>query len=222
MHRSILDNFVEFRAYLDQVDFSALPGLEAQLRMAPRMRHRDISSKGEGRDPVLSSVLCLLYPLENGKPGMVLIQRPEYEGAHSGQISFPGGRYEVGDPDMMHTALRETREEIGIDPSAISIIGKLTDLFIPPSNFIVFPYVGIAEKRPLFSPDPEEVAAIIEVEVASFFLDENCLDKTLTLRDGYRIHTPCYVINGHIIWGATAMMIAEFLDLVKVNKKSPV
>lgn len=197
------------------INFSSLPGLEAQIRMAPINRRDDIRTMGEGHKPFKSGVLMLIYPLPEDEAGVVFIRRPKYNGVHSGQISFPGGRYEPGDADLRHTALREAKEEIGIDPEKVEVIGKLTDLYIPPSNHKVSPWVGIMHERPVFKPDPVEVESILEVALASFFIDESQQTLPIKLADGSRLKTPCYQINGHVIWGATAMMMAELLECIK-------
>lgn len=210
-----ITEFQDFKRCLGNIDFFSLPGVQAQLIMAPAIRHADILGMGAGREPVKSSVLLLFYPDTSGQVTTVLIQRPEYNGAHSGQISFPGGRHEPGDPDLAHTALRETNEEIGVDLGMVSIQGKLTDLFIPPSNFIVSPFVGIAEYRPVFTPDPVEVAGILEFSLKEL-LNPSCREmRELTLRDGYRLETPCFNLNGHIVWGATAMIISEMAAAIE-------
>jgi 8-oxo-dGTP pyrophosphatase MutT (NUDIX family) len=200
---------------LKLIDFTSLPGTEAQIRMAPTNRLDDIRKMGEGRMPVKSSVLLLLYPLNERDAGVVFIRRPKYNGVHSGQISFPGGHYEPGDYDLRHTALRESQEEIGVDPKKIEVIGKLTDLYIPPSNHRVSPYVGVMHQKPVFKPDPIEVESILEVALADFSKAEHLQCKPILLTDGRHLETPCYYINENIIWGATAMMMAEFLECTK-------
>ena len=207
--------FSTFVPFLKSLPFDRLPGLESQLKMAPLNRKQDIMTLGKGMDATLSAVLFLFYPLENGHTATVFIQRPSYNGAHGGQISFPGGRLEPTDPGLDFTALRETHEEVGVPPHTVEILGKLSELFIPPSNFIVSPYVGITQKRPRFIPDEKEVESILEIELSDFFQPAHCQTRELSLIGGYRLTTPCFVINGRIIWGATAMMIREFLELVR-------
>ncbi len=209
-----ISHFKDFASLLRGLPYDRLPGLEAQLKLAPVNRKLEISSLGNGKNAVKSAVLFLFFPDENGCTTTVFIKRPEYNGAHSGQISFPGGRYETTDPSLEYTALRETHEEIGVPVSDIEVAGKLSDLFIPPSNYIVSPYIGITRKRPAFKADPLEVAAILEIELSDFFQTANCRTKELVLIGGYRLQTPCFEINGHTIWGATAMMVSEFLEFV--------
>lgn len=215
MKNDCLTVFEEFMGCVRKIDFDRLPGLDAQLLMAPPLRHQEIRSLGVGSNALRSSILFLFYPDEQGHPNTVFIQRPVYDGVHSGQISFPGGRYEDTDPDLMHTALREAREEIGIDVARVEVIGKLTDLFIPPSNFLVCPFLAVAESRPVFSCDPSEVAAIIEVDLPAFFSSENRKETTIQLDPVHHIQVPCFMINGHTIWGATAMIISELLQVLQ-------
>lgn len=200
---------------IERIDFRNLPGLEAQIRMAPVNRRDDIRRMGVGKKVMHSGVLLMLYPFADGDTGVVLIQRPKYNGVHSGQISFPGGRYEKDDLDLKATALRETKEEVGVDPALIEVIGKLTDLYIPPSNHRVSPYVGIMRHTPVFRPDPVEVDVVLELPLAQFLNKENIQNIPITLADGQCLHTPCFLIDGLIIWGATAMMMAEFLQCIK-------
>lgn len=209
-----ISDFKDFSAVLRGLPYDRLPGLEAQLKLAPINRKLEISSLGNGKNAVKSAVLFLFFPDEQGRTTTVFIKRPEYNGAHSGQISFPGGRYEPSDPGLDYTALRETHEEIGVPASDVELVGKLSDLFIPPSNYIVSPYLGLAKQRPAFVPEPSEVAGIIEIKLPEFFQLANCQTKLITLIGGYNLHTPCYIIDGHVIWGATAMMVSEFVEFV--------
>jgi len=209
------DNFETILAELKALNFENLPGLDAQLKMAPRNREKEIRDRGAGRNPVTSSVLLLCYPLLNGKAGILLIERQQYPGHHSGQISFPGGRVEASDKGLDKTALRETYEETGVNPFDIILIGKLTPLYIPPSNHLVYPFAGVAEKHPEFRADPAEVARILEVPLCSFLDPANIQNKIIRLKNGTEVQTPCYLIDGHVIWGATAMILYEFMDLLK-------
>lgn len=212
-----LNDFALFERRLKQLPFNRLPGLDAQLKMAPLVRREEISSRGSGKSPVKSSVLLLFFPIENKEVGTVFIQRPVYQGTHSGQISFPGGRYEKTDPDMLYTALRETFEEIGVNPKQVEVVGRLSELFIPPSNYIVTPFLGIVSSRPYFIADPNEVARVLEMDFKAFFRAENCTTKTITPSTGFSLQAPCFTINGHIIWGATAMIISELLELLQMD-----
>jgi len=161
----------------------------------------------------VSSVLILLYPWKD-KLLIPFILRTEYDGPHSGQIGLPGGKKEEADQDLVQTALREAKEETGIDIAAIEILGNLTTLYIPPSNFLVFPVVAFTPIRPDFIPDPGEVQEIIEVDVDEI-RDQNCIsNKNLNLRSGLVVEAPGYQIGNNFIWGATAMILSEFIELL--------
>jgi len=189
-----------------------LPGFDSQIKMAPAIRREQLMKAGHPETAVKSSVLVLFYPY-NDKISIVFIRRAQYNGVHSGQIAFPGGRFELEDPSYMHTAIRETYEEIGVEIPVSNIIGQLSPLYIAPSNYLVFPFLGFLEERPAFKIDQNEVAATIEVPF-DFFLDKKSIAiKDVFGKNGSSIKAPCYVVNHDtLIWGATAMMISELVD----------
>ncbi|MBN1416686.1 MAG: CoA pyrophosphatase [Bacteroidales bacterium] len=189
-----------------------LPGNKTQMLMAPSLM-RSPESGIPIRD---SGVLLLLYPI-NSKWFTVFIKRTEYGGIHSGQISFPGGKVEKGDISLIDTALRESYEEIGIYPDKVEILGKLTPLHIPVSNYKVLPVVGYSPQRPCFSADPKEVEHIIEAEIGLLRKRETVKKESLIL-SGVAVSVPYYDVNGHHIWGATAMILSEFLEVAKSLK----
>ncbi|HTX87648.1 MAG TPA: CoA pyrophosphatase [Bacteroidales bacterium] len=197
-----------------------LPGREMQLAMSSIRRIREMMKWGVSRDARRSSVLILLYPGPvTGKPMIVLIRRPDYNGVHSGQISLPGGGFEEEDLDLTRTALRESHEEIGLDPGAVTILGSLTELFIPPSNYLVQPFVGYTSAAPEFRAHPREVKEILQIRLSDLMNDKNRKKKLIRLRTGIRILAPCYVIGENVIWGATAMILGEFREIVKRVRK---
>ena len=189
-----------------------LPGLESQLKMTSRQRLADGTIPAPPENARPGSVLLLLYPVDD-LPYIVFIKRPDYQGVHSGQVSFPGGQREKSDLSSFDTALRETQEEIGVETGQVTVMGKLTPLYIPPSNFIVTPVVGYIESRPVFRRDPKEVAEILELPLAEFNREANRRIITIRISDSYSIDAPCYCIGSNVIWGATAMMMSEFVDL---------
>jgi 8-oxo-dGTP pyrophosphatase MutT (NUDIX family) len=193
-----------------------LPGLDSHLIMAPLYRRDEMKKAKPQINAVKSSVLILFY-IRNNIDYLVFIRRPIYNGVHSGQISFPGGKWEVTDKSLYHTALRETREEIGVNTQDVRFCGKLTDLYIPPSNFIVSPYVGIYNSSGNFSPDPLEVAEIIEIPFTFFLNSASVKNITIHLQDGFKIDTPCFDFQGNIIWGATAMILNELITQWKTT-----
>lgn len=156
-----------------------------------------------------SAVLMLLYPCGN-EVCLPLILRTSNDSIHSGQIAFPGGRYELEDENLIQTALRETHEEIGLKPDEIKILGTLTEIFIAPSNFLVLPVVGYIPYRPDFLPNAQEVEAIFETKL-NHFLNPAIVASSEIPIPGERVLTPHYEVNGHKVWGATAKMIAELL-----------
>ena len=210
--------FVTFIEQLKLRFQKPLPGEDAQFLMAPLIRQRMQHIDPLKYDPRKSAVLILLFPVNNNIHTL-LIQRPIYDGVHSGQVAFPGGKFEETDIDLSHTALRETFEEIGVPSGNIEIIGKLTDLYIPPSNFLVSPFIGFISKKPDFILDAYEVKKIITVDLFSLNDEEIKSEKTITHSNSYKIKTPCYNIDELTVWGATAMMISE-LNVVVDEAKS--
>jgi 8-oxo-dGTP pyrophosphatase MutT (NUDIX family) len=192
-----------------------LPGKEVQLKMSSHVRIRELMELTHPHAAIKSSVLILLYPGKgNHLPTFVVTLRPMYNGIHSGQISLPGGRFEISDENLIHTALRETSEEIGIDPGKVTVIGKLTELYIPPSNYLVQPFIGFTYFPPVFTPQPEEVEQIIEIPVYELMDERNRMYKEFVVR-GINFTAPSYVFNGKNIWGATAMILSEFKDILQ-------
>lgn len=189
-----------------------LPGVEAHSKMAPSHRNRLISnSKGPGFARK-SGVLILLFPDDDGEINTVFIKRNEYDGVHSGQIAFPGGKFEESDYDIIATALREAEEEVGISKNAVKIIGQLSDLFVPPSNFIISPVVAISDFKPDFIPDKNEVAEIFTVPLNFFLKQGSSGDYKISYRTEM-VNVPGYYCKNHLIWGATAMIMSELLQV---------
>lgn len=144
-----------------------------------------------------------------------LIKRTETGGVHSGQISFPGGRSEAGE-DSVQTALREAEEEIGIDRTNIEVIGQLSQFHVIPSHYLVDPVIGIwmGSAEPSFKPDSREVAEIFKAPVHDLLEEEAIRYAEITVR-GHRINAPHFILNGEMVWGATAMMLNEFRVLLR-------
>jgi len=184
-----------------------LPGLSAQLRMAPEARPFGGSSKG-----LRAGVLILLY-LSNRNINLVLIQRSEYNGPHSGQISLPGGKYEDHDKTLVQTAIRESYEEIGVNPDDIEILGSLTPLEISVSNYFVQPVVGRYKSFPVFKADLIEVEKVLEIRLMDLLNPENKSSKKFTFGT-MQFDAPIYKPNNLIIWGATAMILSEFIEII--------
>lgn len=192
---------------------AALPGRPAQALMAPLPRpgwHPDDRPDEPARQ---SGVLVLLYSLK-GRLHVPLILRPTYDGTHSGQVAFPGGGIEEDDRDLTETALREAHEELGIAPNDVHVLGALTELYIRPSNYEVYPTVGRLNAKPIFRPDPGEVAQLLEVPLADLLDPTNQRREQWQLADRSAL-VPYYAIEGQNIWGATAMILSELLALVR-------
>lgn len=204
--------FHEFSIYLEEVLSKPLPGKSAHREMLPNQMSSRILVQ-PNKTARLSSVLLAVYP-EKEDPTLLFIKRQEYEGAHSGQISFPGGKKEEHDASMWHTALRESTEEINLDTSHIKKVGKLTDLYVERSNHIVHPYVGVLPNAKNLKPDPYEVNAIIKASIPFLVNDIQLKHFTLT-RHNVDYAMPYYDLHGEVLWGATAMMVNEFITLIR-------
>ena len=192
----------------------SLPGVDAHLRLAPEIRVNDIKEGITPDHAQESAVLIILYPL-NRQLYTVVILRNEYDGAHSGQISLPGGKAEKSDVDFIHTALREAQEEIGIIPSKMEIIGQLSRFYVRPSNFIIYPYIAYCAWRPDFHPDPTEVQRVIEIDIMNEISLEKIVNKTITFRNLLQVNAPGFEISGEFMWGATAMIFSELIQVLK-------
>ncbi len=204
-------SFHTFTEHLHHQLQKPLPGELAHRKMASTARYR-LGIKPNERTR-RSAVLICFYPYHNAIY-LPLILRPQYDGVHAGQMAFPGGRMERIDENLTRTALREAQEEVGIRVSDVKVLGLLTELFIPPSNFYVQPIVGVLPYRPDFYPDPREVEAVVEVDLTTL-LDKTIVgDSQLDVRDT-TVDAPFYQIQGYRVWGATAMMISELLMVLE-------
>ncbi|RXM38396.1 CoA pyrophosphatase [Chryseobacterium sp. CH21] len=161
-----------------------------------------------------SAVLMLLYPI-NDEIYFPLILRNSYDGFHSNEIGFPGGRFEETDENLIQTALREAKEEIGIEPDEVKILGTITKIYIGPSDFSVLPVVGYLPHRPNFKPDSREVQQIFDLKL-DYFSDSNNLGFGEINIPGDMVTTPYYKVEGHKVWGATAKIIVELLSVLKL------
>jgi 8-oxo-dGTP pyrophosphatase MutT (NUDIX family) len=209
----MMTEFSEFIESIKKRLTEPLPGLTSQLKMATMRRQVKDGRMVIPEDVRKAGVLVLFYP-SNGNINLVFIKRAEYPGVHSGQVSFPGGGRETGDKDIVATALREAEEEIGVARHIVVPVGTLTDLFIPPSNFLVTPVVGYTHDRPDFKPDPAEVDQILEVPLSTLLDKDTRQEKDITIFPAINLNVPCYYADGHVIWGATAMMLSELIDVI--------
>lgn len=209
---------MNFGLFLDKIvhlEHLPLPGETAQLKMSPPYRQALLKLNEQViKNSKKAAVMALFYPNINNETHIVLIKRKSYKGVHSAQFAFPGGKVEKSDVSLMDTALRETEEEIGVPKHTITNIKALTELYIPPSNFTVFPYFGTLLKTPIFIKQESEVDAIVEVSLQDF-LNENMISTTV-VKTSYNIEVevPAYNLNGNMVWGATAMMLSEIKELL--------
>jgi 8-oxo-dGTP pyrophosphatase MutT (NUDIX family) len=189
-----------------------LPGEKAhQIMEALSARYLTLKPTEKTRR---SAVLMLLYPINNDIY-FPLIVRNSYDGFHSNEVGFPGGRFEISDENLIRTALRETQEEIGVNSDEVKILGTLTEIYIGPSDFNVLPVVGFLPHRPNFKPDSREVQQIFELKL-EYFSDPNIMGCSEISIPGDLVTTPNYDVNGHKVWGATAKIIIELLSVLKL------
>lgn len=208
----------EIIARLSDVFARPLPGWEAQSRMINYNRPKIDDVRKIDPQARKSAVLALLYP-KNNTIYTVLMLRNNYRGTHSGQVSFPGGKREKWDASLWDTALREAREEVNILPDDVKKIGELTPVYIPPSRFLVSPFLAISNKAPKFIPERTEVKRIIETPV-SVFLDPEVRKQKKLFVAGVKqeLDVAYYDVDGETVWGATAMILSEISELIKNSK----
>lgn len=210
-------DFQDFLGKVPKIKKIALPGEVSHQRLAPLMRIQELEKLDiELQNPSRAGVMALFYPTEEGKTNFVLILRKTYQGVHSNQIGFPGGRWEETDQNMKHTALRETEEEVGIPRKEIKVIREITKLYIPPSNFWVHPFIGFMEKTPALVPQESEIEEILEVDIDHFLDNGNLIEQELSTSYAENIVVPAFSLNGHIVWGATGMMLSEIKEMLKI------
>ncbi len=191
-----------------------LPGENAQYKMAPSYRPRMTSDEILQQHPRIGGVLILLYQKEN-EWQTVFTQRRKYAGVHSGQMSFPGGKFDDADEDIIQTALREAEEEIGVPKAAVEVIGRLTELYIPPSNFLVHPVVAHLHGAKNFIPQEREVQEIVEIPLSFFLPAKNIRQTEIHLQQGVTAKVPAFIFGEHIIWGATAIVLSELREILQ-------
>ena len=213
-------DFSDFLKYVPKIKQEKLLAEQAHLKMVPVERVLEVEKfKNGSNNPKKAAVMMLIYP-KNNKSHLALIVRNTYPGVHSAQIAFPGGKVEIEDVSLSHTALRETHEEIGIHPEKIDVIKTFTEVFIPPSNFIVAPFLGISYSELQFTEQVEEIAGIIEFPLLDFMNEKTIVIKRMDTSYGKNIEVPTFKINNHYVWGATAMMMSELKEVLKNSFKN--
>lgn len=206
-------NFTSFSAKIKVLETAKLGGQPSQFKLVPELRTKFSEEKIKKSNPRDAAVVALFFPDKNNKTRFLLTERASYNGTHSAQISFAGGKSEAPET-LVETAKRETFEEVGVLQKDIRIIRQLSTTYIPPSNFLVTPFLGVVHSTPAFVAN-YEVESIIEV-LATDLLDQNNL-SSVELETSYmkKIEVPCFKLNGYIVWGATAMILSEIKDLLQ-------
>ncbi|WP_298307689.1 CoA pyrophosphatase [Flavobacterium sp.] len=193
-----------------------LPSISSHIKMAPLERVKMMEENSYDLSSVRKAAVMMLFYPKNEVTHLVLIVRNSYPGVHSSQIAFPGGKVEEIDFDLKQTALRETHEEIGIHPNDIHIIRDFSSIYIPPSNFLVYPFLGVSQTELIFNLQEEEVAGIIELPLSTLLDDSIISNKNLETSYSKLIEVPVFQIEEHSVWGATAMMLSELKDVLKM------
>lgn len=209
-------DFDEFLRLSSKIKNIKLPAEASHLKMMPPSRKELLNISNEAINQAKKAgVVALFYPDEFHQTKFILILRKTYEGIHSAQVGFPGGKLEAQDFSIKEAAIRETFEEVGVPKQDIHILYELSGLYIAPSNFYVHPFIAITPQTPFFKLQEDEVEALIEVSL-QHFLDENVIMNN-RVKAAYNIdvEVPTFLLNDHIVWGATAMILSEIKDLLK-------
>lgn len=207
-------DFNYFKNNVSKLAEIPLGGLVAQFELAPKFRQKYTEEFLEASNAKKAAVLALFYPNEQGKTSFLLTLRASYNGTHASQISFPGGKFDSSDDSLENTALREAQEEVGIFRNDVCIFKQMTDVFIPPSNFMVTPFLGLLDYTPTLTKN-EEVAENISVLLEDLFNDKSCSTAVVTTSYAENIPVPCFNLSNFMVWGATAMMLNEIKVLLK-------
>jgi 8-oxo-dGTP pyrophosphatase MutT (NUDIX family) len=207
-------DFTDFKKSVSKLSEIPLGGLEAQFQLAPKFRQKYTQEFLEATIAKKAAVLALFYPNTQGETCFLLTLRANYNGVHASQISFPGGKFDSYDDSLENTALREAHEEVGIYPDDVYIFKQMTDVFIPPSNFMVTPFLGLLDYTPILTKN-EEVEENVEVLLQDL-LNESAFTTTIvTTSYAQKISVPSFNLGNFMVWGATAMMLNEIKVLLK-------
>ncbi len=211
---------MSFQQRLQKLLRGDLPGLASHVKMVSPVR-RKVDAKKSDTERTQAAVLVLFYPVED-IPHLIYIKRTgDFGVPHGGQLSFPGGRAEEVDDSLEHTALREAQEEVGIDATQVQVLGRLSSLYIPVTNFLVHPYVGWLDHKPELTAEESEVAEILEIPLPHLQQNSILGETSIQVREDLIIDdVPYYDLFGHVLWGATAMMTSELLDIVPIMRES--
>ena len=206
--------FKTFLALIPKISNLPLPGKQAQFVMAPMERIKELKKTDiEAMKPRQAAVMALFYE-RDGETYIILILRKTYKGVHSNQVGFPGGKVEEQDKDLLATAMRETYEEVGVAKKDMISIKKLTNIYIPPSNFWVQSFMGYVQSTPTFVAQEEEVETLIEVPLVELLQAESVGTSRITTSYASNLEVPVFTLQGYNVWGATAMMLNEIKELL--------
>ena len=209
-------HFNDFLLQAPKVLNVELPAANAHRKMVPPNREELLRNTDFTKiTPKKAAVMMLFYP-KNFQTHLALILRTSYNGVHSSQIAFPGGKVEPEDLDLSHTAIRETHEEIGVHPTNINVVRAFTEVYIPPSNYMVYPFFGYSQSELQFELQEDEVAGLVELSLVDFLDDKNVTTTTMKTSYAGSIDVPGFQMNEHFIWGATAMMLSELKETLKM------
>ena len=207
--------FSEFSDILSKIEKKPLPGRPSHLKMMWAQREELLKNPDKfSESPKKAAVLAAFYPDLNEETHLLLIKRQGGNGVHAHQIALPGGKYESYDLDLKETALREAYEEVGILPAQISYVRALSSIYIPPSNFIVQPFIALYDKELPFVLEASEVHSIIEVPLSVLVREDIVTSQCVQLSQSSKVKVPGFAIGDEWVWGATAMMLSEIRTIL--------
>jgi len=207
------DKFLHLKSKLKEIE---LIGSKAHSLLAPPGRFEEIKDYfRSSSNTKKASVLIHIYPDLQKEARFVLIKRNRYEGIHSGQISLPGGKFQTLDSTDWNTAIREASEEVGLTKDMVVKIREITKVYIPPSNFIVSPFLSYSNEKPFFKPQKDEVDQIIETSLKTLLNPNSLIKRKISTSYIKDVLVPGYFLEGVFVWGATAMILSEFRELFK-------
>jgi len=208
--------FEEFLKSVSKIKNIPLPAEVSHFKMVPPFRQELLKKQKEAiKKAKHAGVLSLFYPDEDKETKFVLILRKTYKGVHSAQVAFPGGKLEAQDASLRDTALRETFEEVGVPVDTVQIVRSISQVYIPPSNFYVHPFIGFTQNTPQFIKQDDEVEALIEIDLEHFLDEQSLISKKVKTSYSIEVEVPAFKLNDYVVWGATAMMLSEIKDLLK-------